>query len=160
MPALLLSAQAQRDFLRRFASRYGLWNGLLAAIATAGVAWHWAQPRQYYSGVPYSASVPMLLVANLVVNGISFYFQRRYVRSLLQRVSRAAQFQIARFALRFYLYNLAVAVGLSVVCFLPLFLTFFFFWIYPIAVWLVPYHLISGVMLGREIKHGLQALTD
>ncbi|MBF2027397.1 MAG: hypothetical protein IGS48_11595 [Oscillatoriales cyanobacterium C42_A2020_001] len=58
---------------------------LFVGITLVFVAWHWNQPKTYANGVFYAQSVPILLLVSLTVNGISFYFQQRYVRSLLKR---------------------------------------------------------------------------
>lgn len=134
---------------------YLLLTLLFVSLTIGLVAWHWHQPKSYASGVSYRQSVPVLLIASLLVNGISFYFQNRYVHELLHRPTIATEFRTPVFALRFYLYNLATAIGLSVVGFIPLLALFFFYWVYPVVSWLVPYHLLIGLLIGRDISREL-----
>jgi hypothetical protein len=153
-----LSSQARLHLQQRFRKLYlGLTIGL-AGVAIAAVAWHWNQPKSYALGFTYTQSVPILLVAAILVNGIAFYFQDRHVRSLLKRPNVAADLQTTRFALRYYLYHLATAVVLSVVGFFPLLVLLFFYWIYPIVFWLIPYQLIAGFILGRHLEKGVRSV--
>lgn len=151
-----LSSAQRSAILTRVQTLHVLLTLLFASLTIGCVAWHWHQPKSYALGIAYSQSVPVLLVASLLVNSISYYFQQRYVRNLLGRSSIVSEFRIVPFALRFYFYNLATAIGLSVLGFMPLFLLLFFYWIYPIALWLVPYHALIGMLLGWDIKRGLQ----
>ncbi|RMF70525.1 MAG: hypothetical protein D6742_00020 [Cyanobacteria bacterium J069] len=142
--------------LKRFRVSYWLWTLIFSGVAIAAVAWHWSLGTPYANGIPVRQSLPILLIASFLVNGISFYFQNRYVRHLLKQPNLAQTFQVGRFALRFYLINLAVAIALSVLGFYPLLLLLFFYWIYPAILWLIPYHLIMGAILGREIRQALK----
>jgi hypothetical protein len=72
---------------------------------------------------------------------------------------RADHFRITGFAVRFYLYQFATAVVLAVIGFYPLLLLLFFHWIYPIISLFMPYQLITGVLLGREINRSLGNIT-
>ncbi|GAB4462289.1 MAG: hypothetical protein OHK0037_12970 [Elainellaceae cyanobacterium] len=148
-------SQTRLEILQRFRVSYLLWTLLFAALAIAAVAWRWSRGTDFANGVPFRQSLPILLAAAGLVNGISFYFQNRYVRHLLKQPEIAQTFQPARFALRFYAINLAVALALSILGFYPLLLLLFFYWLYPMMVWLIPYHLITGAILGREIRQGL-----
>jgi hypothetical protein len=141
--------------LDRFRISYSLLTGLFALLSIGALAWQWNQPGDYYIGVPYTRSIPVLLIAAILVTSISFYFQNRYVHRLLQRSHIVTEFGTVNFALRFYLYNLVTAIVLSIVCFIPLLILLFFFWIYPVILWLIPYHLISGAILGWNIRQSL-----
>jgi hypothetical protein len=142
--------------LQRFRQHYIAYTALFSGVIILALAWRWSQPTGDALGFSYSRSLPILLVASVVVNGISFFFQDRYVRGLLRRPEIAAQFSTVRYALRFYLYNLIVAVALCIVLYLPLLYLIFFYVSYPIALWLIPYHLITGFLLGREIERVLR----
>lgn len=150
-----LSNQAQLAIWSQFKTGYGVLTVFCAGVAILAVAWHWSQPKSYALGVPFWQAVLILLVAALLVNGLSFYVQSRYVRGLLQRPQIAAEFSVLVFALRFYGYNLAIAILLSVLGFYPLLLLLFFFASYPIILWLLPYHLIIGLLLGWMIQRQL-----
>lgn len=151
-------SQSRLAVLKRCRVSSLLWTLLFAALAIAAVAWHWSRGTDFANGVPFRQSVPILLAAAGLVNGISFYFQNRYVRHLLKQPEIAQTFQPGRFALRFYAINLAVArhyqfLGL-ILGFYPLLL--FFYWLYPIIFWLIPYHLITGAILAQDIRRGLR----
>jgi hypothetical protein len=149
-------SQSRLAILKRFRVSYLLWTLLFAALAIALVAWHWSRGTDFASGVPFRQSVPLLLAAAGLVNGISFYFQNRYVRHLLKQPKIAQTFQPGRFALRFYAINLAVALALSILGFYPLLMLLFFYWLYPVVFWLLPYHLITGAVLAQDIRRGLR----
>lgn len=155
-----LPSQNRLAILKRFRVAYLLWTLLFAALAIAAVAWHWSRGTDFASGAPFRQSVPLLLAAAGLVNGISFYFQNRYVRHLLKQPEIAQTFQPGRFALKFYAINLAVALALSILGFYPLLLLLFFYWLYPVVFWLIPYHLITGAILGailaQDIRRGLR----
>jgi hypothetical protein len=155
-----LSSQARLELQQRFCQRYLVLTGVLTGLAIAGVAWHWNQPKSYGLGFSYAQSVPVLLVAAVLVNGIAFYFQYRYVHRLLRRAHPATDLQPARFALRYYFYHLATAVGLSVVGFFPLLALLFFYWIYPVVFWLIPYPLIAGFILGWDLEKEVRSLSS
>lgn len=148
------------DLQRRFRKLYLGLTVVLTGLAIAAVAWHWNQPKSYALGFPYTQSVPILLVAAILVNGIAFYFQDRHVRRLLKHPNVVADFQTTHFALRYYFYHLATAVVLSVVGFFPLLALLFFYWIYPIVLWLIPYQLIAGFILGRDLEKRLKSLSS
>jgi hypothetical protein len=150
------SSQSHSAILRRFRTRYALWTTLLAGLTIGALAWLWNRP-DYAEGFTYIQSVPILLVAALLVNGISFYFQDRFVRTLLQRPQIGRAFRVPPFVLRFYVYNLITALVLCVVFYFPLLYLLFFHWIYPILLWLTPYHLLTGILLGRDLQRSLQA---
>jgi hypothetical protein len=135
--------------LSQFRSRYLLYVVLFGGLTALLVAWHWNQPRHGNLGFSYRQSLPILALAGLLVNGLSFYLQDRYVRRLLQRPQN---FRLGRFVLRFYLYNLVVALALSVLLFVPLLYLIFFYANYPVIFWLAPYHLLIGWLLGREMQ--------
>jgi hypothetical protein len=99
--------------------------------------------------------VLVLLVAAVMINAISFFFQDRYVQGLLKQPNILREFAIIPFGLRFYAQNLAIAIVLSLIGFYPLLLVLFFFAHYPIVLWLMPYHLILGFALGWVIKRQL-----
>lgn len=144
-----------RSLLLRLRNFYIVQAVLLTSLTIALVAWHWQQPKPYALGFSYQKSVPILLIAGVLINSISFYFQNRYIRTQLQQRQTSREFRVMPFALRFYAYNLAAAVGLSLIAIFPLIALLFFYWIYPIVFWLVPYHLLIGILLGQEIKRGL-----
>jgi hypothetical protein len=149
-------SQSRLAILKRFRASYLWWTLLFTVLAIALVAWRWSRGTDLANGVPFRQSVPILLAAAGLVNGISFYFQNRYVCHLLKQPEIAQTFQPGRFALRFYLMNLAIAGLLSVLGFYPLLLLLFFYWLYPIIFWLIPYHLITGAILAQEIRQGLR----
>jgi len=150
--------RVRHAILQQFRRSYLLWNGLLSGLAIAILVWYWQQPTGDRLGfVAYTQSIPILLIASLLIHGISFYFQDRYTRNQLRRPNIAMEFRVLLYTIRFYLYNLAIAVLLSVVGFYPLLALLFFFWIYPVLLWLIPYHLLSGAILGWEIKRRLHA---
>jgi hypothetical protein len=150
-----LSPRSRAAILNRFRNLYIQLTLLFSLPIVAAIAWHWHQPRSGNNGFPYTYSISILPLACLVINVISFYFQRAYLRSLLQRPSIIREFSIISFTFRFYLYNLAVAIALSLISFYPLLITLFFFWIYPISFWLIPYHLAIGFIIAREIRRWL-----
>jgi hypothetical protein len=152
-----MAQQARNAILNEFRTFYVFFTVLFASLTIAFLAWHWNQPKPYALGFPYIWSVPILLFASALVNGISFYFQHRYVRVLLQRPQIAAEFRLIPFTLRFYLYNLVTAIVLSALSIVPLIVLFFFHWIYPVSAWLLPYHLLIGTLVGWQIKLGLQS---
>jgi hypothetical protein len=129
---------------------------LFSGVTIAGFAWHWNQPKAYANGFSYSQSVPILLIASILVNGIAYHFQNQYTRTQLQQPRVATTFRPFLFALRFYFYQLATAVVLSLLGFLPLLTLLFFYWIYPIAFWLMPYAFVIGLILGWDIQNRLQ----
>jgi len=151
------SAPSRIAMLRRFRTLYIVLTVIFAGITIGIIAWHWNQSKPYALGFPYHWSVPILLIASFLVNGIAFFFQDRYTRKLLQRPNIAHQFRVFPFALRFYLYSFATAAVLSITCFFPLLALFFFYWTYPIALWLIPYQAIVGATLGWDILRQLRS---
>lgn len=151
------SSIAQIAILNHFRRLYLKLTVLFSILTIGVVAWHWNQPRGYANGLSYTWSVPTLLCASVLLNGMSFYWQRQYVRSLLRRPDLASTFRVGSFALRFYIYNLVTAIALSILCFFPLLVLFFFYWIYPVVFWLIPYHLLMGLIIGRDLRQRLQA---
>lgn len=150
-----ISPRIRRAILDRFRISY-LWLVLLFSVPIIlAIAWHWHQPRDGNNGFPYTYSIPLLIFAGILINAISFYWQWNYLRSLLQRPDITREFRVIPFTFRFYLYNLATAIGLSIAGFYPLLIILFFFWIYPIIFWIIPYHLAIGFLLGRGIQRKL-----
>ncbi|MFQ4138010.1 hypothetical protein PGN35_016970 [Nodosilinea sp. PGN35] len=150
-----LTPLAQQSILKQFRLYYGLLVVLLAGMAIVGVAWQWSLPKANANGVPFGQGALILLAAAVLVNLISFFFQDRYVQSLLKQPNILREFAIVPFGLRFYAQNLAIAIVLSLIGFYPLLLLLFFFAHYPIVLWLMPYHLILGFVLGWVIKRQL-----
>jgi hypothetical protein len=150
-----LTPLAQQSILKQFRLYYAVVVVLLAGISILGVAWHWSLPKSYANGAPFGQAVLILLAAAVLINLISFFFQDRYVQSLLKQPNILREFAIIPFGLRFYAQNLAIAIALSLIGFYPLVLLFFFFAHYPIVLWLMPYHLILGFVLGWVIKRQL-----
>ncbi|MEG3437979.1 hypothetical protein V0288_12695 [Pannus brasiliensis CCIBt3594] len=150
-----ISPRTRRAILDRFRISYLRLVLLFSAPIILAIAWHWHRPRYGNNGFPYTYSIPILIFASILINAISFYFQGNYLRSLLQRTDIASEFRVISFTFRFYFYNLAAAIGLSIASFYPLLITLFFFWIYPVIFWLVPYHLAIGFLLGRGILEDL-----
>jgi hypothetical protein len=152
-----ISPRTRLAILHRFRNLYVLLTVLFSIPMIGAIAFYWNQPRSGNNGFPYPYSLPILFLASLLINAISFYFQRRYLRSLLLRLPR--EFRVITFTFRFYLYNLSVAIGLSILAFYPLLITLFFFWIYPIAFWFIPYHLAIGWIIGRDLQRNLSIQT-
>jgi hypothetical protein len=150
-----LTPLAQQAILKQFRRYYALLVVLLAGVSILGVAWHWSLPKTYASGAPFGQAVLILLAAAVLITLISFFFQDRSVQSLLKQPNIMRKFGIVPFGLRFYAQNLAIAIALSLIGFYPLLLLFFFFAHYPIVLWLMPYHLILGFVLGWVIKQQL-----
>jgi hypothetical protein len=162
MPPLLLmehlpplTTQAQNAILRQFRVAYGVLVIFFVGAAIVAVAWHWSLPKDYASGFPFRRAALILLGAAVMVNGLSFFIQGRYLQGLLKQPDIASQFSVWKFALRFYGYNLAIAVAFSILGFYPLILVVFFFAQYPIIFWLLPYHLPLGFILGWMIQRQL-----
>lgn len=151
------SQQARSAILRQSRTFYAFFTPLFASLTIAFLAWHWHQPQPSALGFPYFWSIPILLIVSALGNGISFYFQDRYVRVLLQRPEIAAKFRLISFTLRFYLYSLITGIVLSALSIVPLIVLLFFHWIYPVSAWLMPYQLLIGVLIGWQIKLGLES---
>jgi hypothetical protein len=150
-----LTNQAQRVILQQFRLAYGVLVIFFAGVAILAVAWHWSLPKDYATGFPFRRAALILLGAAVMVNGLSFFIQDLYLQGLLRQPDIASQFSVWKFALRFYGYNLAVAVAFSVLGFYPWIVLVFFFAHYPIVFWLLPYHLPLGLILGRLIQRQL-----
>lgn len=146
----------RRAIVLRFRKLYVVFTTVCAVATMLLVAGWWKQGDESASGFPYSASLPILFVAALVVNSCSFFFQDWYVRRMLRRPDIAADFSIIIFVAGFYLINFAVALVISIIFYIPLIYLLFFYAIYPIIFWLMPYHLLSGLFLGRDIRRGLR----
>lgn len=121
------SLQTRLTILHRLRIFYGILTVVFAGLSISLIALNWQQPKNYGLGFPHYWSMPILLIASVLINGISFYFQNRYIYRLLQRPHIATNFRIIVFALRFYLYNLATAIALSILGFFPLLYLFFFY---------------------------------
>ena len=94
---------ARLALLRRFQRFYLLLALLCSGLTIAAIAWQWQQPGADNNGLPYRLSVPLLGLASVLINALSFYFQNRYTRRLLQRPGLAGEFHRLRFGVRFYL---------------------------------------------------------
>jgi len=129
-----------------FGRRYLLWGLPLCLVCLLAVAWHWSQPGQYSPGAPFMQAAGVLTVAALLLNLPSFWLQRRDLRAQLLSGARPGAWHFAR---RFYLINLGLAITLSVLLWQPLLLLLFFYRLYPIVFWLLPYQALLGLMLGR-----------
>ncbi|RZU02775.1 hypothetical protein [Rivibacter subsaxonicus] len=135
--------------LRDFDRRYLRWGLPLCLACLLAVAWLWSQPGKHNLGAPFWQAVQLLAAAAALLNLPSWWLQRRSLRAQLER---AAPIGAWRFALRFWLINLALAVALSVLLWRPLLNLLFFFRLYPVAFWLLPWHAILGLMLGRWLQ--------
>ena len=140
-----------------FGRRYLAWGLPLCLLCLLATAWHWSRPGPSSEGVPFMQAAGVLTLAALLLNLPSFWLQRRSLRLQLHagRPLRAWQF-----ALRFYLVNLGLAIMLSVLLWQPLLLLLFFFRLYPVAFWLLPYHAPLGYWLGRWLQREAQAATS
>jgi len=147
-----LSAARRQTIQRQFRGAYGLLVVSFSTIAIAAVAWHWSLPKSYALGLPFGQAALILLGAAILINGLSFLIQDRYVRRLLRQPNITTQFSPLKFALRFYGYNLAVAIAFSLLGFYPWLVLVFFFAHYPIIFWLLPYHLLMGGVLGGWLQ--------
>lgn len=150
-----LTPLAQMAILRQFRTAYGILIVFFAGLSIVLVAWHWSLPKAYSTGFAFGRAAFLLLGAAILLNGLSFFVQHRYVQGMLQRPEIAAEFSVLGFALKFYGVNLAIAVVLSVLGFYPWLWLVFFFVHYPIAFWLLPYHLPMGLLLGWMIQRQL-----
>lgn len=153
-----LPAATRQVIQHRFQRAYGGLVAVLAGLAIATMAWHWSLPKSYATGLPFGYAALILLGSAILVNGLSFFIQNRFVRNQLKRPHITTQFSVPRFALRFYGYNLAVAIALSLFGFYPLIVVVFFYAQYPIIFWLLPYHLLLGFLLGSLIQRQLASL--
>ena len=151
-----LTNSAQRAILRQFRLAYGVIVIFFAGVAIGAVAWHWSLPKAYATDFPFRRAALILLGAAVMVNGLSGFIQDRYLQRLLRQPDIASRFSVGKFTLRFYGYNLAVAVAFSILGFYPWMVTIFFFAHYPILFWLLPYHLPMGLILGQMVKQQLR----
>ncbi|MBC8163854.1 MAG: hypothetical protein H7Z42_21815 [Roseiflexaceae bacterium] len=149
------SPEARVALLRRFRQRYFVLAAVFATITALVTGWFMNRPTSISNGLSWSVSLPILLVAAVLINSLSFLLQDVYVRRLLRHPEGVAGLNVAIFTLRFYLSNLAVAVALGALLYVPLLFLFFFYAPYPIISWLVPYHLLMGVVLGADLKRGV-----
>jgi hypothetical protein len=140
---------ADRALLDGFARRWLLWAVPLIAACMLAVAWHWSLPPAGALGFRFTQSLPVLAVAALALNLPSFWLQRRALEAQLRR---GEPVHARRFALRFYLINLGLAVLLSALCWVPLLWLLFFYRLYPIVFWLLPSHAVLGLLLGRWLE--------
>lgn len=135
--------------LAGFDRRYLAFGLPIVAACVLALAWHWSLPGAAGSGLPFGQAVAVLAAAALLLNLPSFVLQRRSLRAQLRR---GARLRALPYALRFYAINLALAVALSVLLWRPLLLLLFFYRLYPIACWLLPCHLLLGLLLGRWLQ--------
>jgi hypothetical protein len=140
-----------------FARRYLGWGLPLCLLCLLTTAWHWSRPGSNTQGVPFVQAAGVLAMAALLLNLPSFWLQRRSLRRQLQAGS---PFDARRFALRFYLLNLGLALTLSLLLWRPLLLLLFFYRLYPVAFWLLPYHALLGYWLGRWLQRETQDASD
>jgi hypothetical protein len=129
-----------------FERRYLLWGLPLCLSCLLAVAWHWSRPGPWNPGLPFNQAVGVLTVAALLLNIPAFLLQRRDLRAQLRTGRPIGAW---RFALRFYLISLGLAIALSVLLWQPLLLLLFFYRLYPIVFWLLPYQALLGFVLGR-----------
>lgn len=132
--------------LAGFDRRYLRWGLPLCLVCLLAVSWHWSQPGPYTSGVPFIQAAGLLAMAALLLNVPSCWVQRRDLRAQLLS---GRPFSTGRFALRFYLINLGLALSLSALLWQPLLLLLFFYRHYPVVFWLLPYQALLGFLLGR-----------
>ena len=140
-----------------FARRYVLWGLPLCLACLLATAWHWSRPGPGSEGLPFVQAAGVLALAALLLNLPSFWLQRRSLRAQLQSGRPIGAWQ---FALRFYLINLGLALTLSLLLWLPLLLVLFFYRLYPVAFWLLPYHALLGYRLGRWLQREAQAASS
>lgn len=152
-----LSPQTRILILKRFRTLYVSLAILFSGISILLLAWSWSQLGGGNNHFPYTFSLPILLISSLIINSISFYFQNRYLSRLLRRPQIRAEFSIVGFTLQFYLFNLVSAIALTLLGLAPLLYLLFLFWIYPIALWLIPYHLLIGLFTSWEIEQHLRS---
>lgn len=150
-----LPPSTRKAILRKFRWAYGVLVICLAGLSALALAWHWSLPKPWATGFAIGQAFLVLLGAALFINALSFYVQDRYVRRLLKRPGIATDFSVSQFGLRFYGYNLAIALLFALIGFYPWMLIVFFFAYYPIILWLLPYHLPMGWLLGWLIQRQL-----
>jgi len=142
--------------LAGFALRYVGWGLPLCLLCLLATAWHWSRPGAASEGVPFAQAASVLAMCALVLNLLSFWLQWR---SLQRQLQAGRPFVAWKFALRFYLVNLGLAVALSMLLWRPLLLLLFFYRLYPVAFWLLPYHAMLGYWLGRWLQRETEAAT-
>lgn len=98
------------------------------------------------------------LGAAILVNSLSFLIQNRCVRTQPKRALVREQFAESRFALRFYGDNLTVAIARCISGFYPWIVVVFACASDPILFWLLPYHLLVGLPLGKLIQRHLNSI--
>ncbi len=67
-----LPEEIRTAILNRFRISYSLLTGLFAILSIGILAWQWNQPGDYDIGVPYTRSLPILLIAAILANSVSF----------------------------------------------------------------------------------------
>lgn len=148
LPPDLNPASAQA-VVAAFDRRYLAWGLPMCLLCLLAMAWHWSRPGPDIAGVAFFRAAGLLALAALLVNLPSYGLQRRSLRAQL---GNGKPLHMWRFALRFYLINLGLAIALTVLLWRPLLLLLFFYRLYPIAFWLLPYHALLGLMLGRWLQ--------
>ena len=121
------------------------------------LAWAWSRPNREYQGDFFGDFLKILIVAALILNSVSYRKQAVFVRGVLTAPPPASTFQAIPFAVQFYGYNLRSALVTSLVLFIPLAFLIFYFAPLPIIFWFVPYHLITGLLIGADLKRWLQS---
>ena len=139
-----------------FARRYVLWGLPLCLACLLATAWHWSRPGPGSGGLPFVQAAGVLALAALVLNLPSYWLQRRVLRAQLLSGRPIGAWH---FAWRFYLVNLGLALALSLLLWRPLLLVLFFYRLYPVAFWLLPYHALLGCWLGNWLQREAQAAT-
>jgi len=139
-----------------FGRRYVLWGLPLCLACLLATAWHWSRPGPGSEGLPFMQAAGVLALAALVLNLPSYWLQRRVLRAQLLSGRPIGAWH---FAWRFYLVNLGLALALSLLLWRPLLLVLFFYRLYPVAFWLLPYHALLGCWLGNWLQREAQAAT-
>jgi len=144
------------QFMNRFRLWYIVANAMLAVPIMLALAWVWSRPNREYHGDFFGDFLKILIIAAPILYSVSYRKQAAFVRSLLTAPPPAATFQVVSFSVRFYGYNLRGALVTSLVLFIPLTFLIFYFAPLPIIFWFVPYHLITGLLIGADLKRWLQ----
>lgn len=141
--------------VRQFRMRYWILAIFFTVLVSLLVAWIWSWPLPDSDGLAIRLTLPVLLFSGLLVNLISFFFQDRYVRRTLRASDVVARLASPSFTWRFYLISLLTGIVLGAVLYYPFLLLFFFYALYPIVAWLIPYQLIMAFMLRRDLRADL-----
>jgi hypothetical protein len=144
------------QFMNRFRLWYIVANAILAVPIMLALAWVWSRPNREYQGDFFGDFLKILIIAALILNSVSYRKQAAFVRSLLTAPPQTATFQVVSFSIQFYGYNLRSALVTSLVLFIPLTFLIFYFAPLPIIFWFVPYHLITGLLIGADLRRWLQ----